>query len=188
MKPRARILAVVLLVAIQSHASSASQRWCGDSTYPACPQQSMGWTLFVDANLGTPDFWWTDSVTVREIYRCEHGIQFLFVTQQKGQRCHTALVFPKPSRRMLAERLDLAPGSERLAAEYAHYAARYDALTKALEDMSGGMMVDGVRASFREWVVGDTPVIVPKERLALRWRGGELLLRGYLDVYFAPST
>lgn len=31
------------------------------------------------------------------------------------------------------------------------------------------------------------PIIVPKHLLALRWRGEELKLRGYLDVYFAPA-
>lgn len=186
MKPRARILAVVLLVASQSHPSSATQRWCGDSTYPSCPQQSMGWTLFVDANLGTPDFWWTDSVTVREIYRCEHGVQFLFLTKQKGRLSHTALVFPKPSPRMLAERLDLEPGSRKLASEYEHFAGRYEALTKALEELSGGTLVVGARLSFQDKTTEGAPIIVPKHLLALRWRGQELKLRGYLDVYFAP--
>jgi hypothetical protein len=145
----------------------------------------MGWMLFVDANQGTPDFWWTDSVTVREIYRCEHGVQFLFVTNQKGRPSHAALVFPKPSRAMLADRLGLQPRSQKLEQEYVHFVMRYAALTKALEDLSGGTLVEGARLSFQE-KGGAAPIIIPKTLLALRWRGQELLLRGYLDVYFAP--
>ena len=187
MKPRASNLAVLLLTVILSRPASANQRWCGDCLVPCCPPQSMGWTLFLDENIGTPDFWYTvDSVTVREIYRCEHGVQFLFVTNQGGRPTHTALVFPNPSRKMLAERLGLELGSAKLEQEYNHFAARYAALTKALEDLTGGTLVVAARVSFENPVGADAPIIIPKNLLALRWRGQQILLRGYLDVYFAP--
>ncbi|MFN8179222.1 MAG: hypothetical protein U0167_14925 [bacterium] len=185
MRPRIWILAVVLFFSTAGHPSSASQRWCGESLVPCCPQQSMGWMLYVDANHGAPDFWWTDSVTVQEIFRCEHGVQFLFVARQQGQPHQAALVFPKPSRTLLADRLNLAPGSAQLESEYAHYAARYVALAKALEDLSGGTLVEGARLSFQDSARGTAPIIVPKSLLVLRWRGQELRLRGYLDVYFS---
>lgn len=187
MKSHASILAVLLLATAHS-TSHAGQRWCGDTLYPCCPQSSMGWMLFVDENTGTPDFWWTDSVDVREIYVCVHGTQFLMVTTQKGRRHHTALVFPRPSRPMLAARLHLDPDGATLAAELAHYEERHAALRSALAEMSGGTLVEGTRLSFPGRPGDGSPVLVPGRKLELHWRGRTLKLRGYLDVYFAPTT
>lgn len=185
MKARTVLLAIVLIVTTVP-ASLASQRWCGDRLYPCDPSPAMGWMLFADTNEGAPDFWWTDAVTVREIYVCAHGVQFLFVTNQYGRPHHTALVFPKPSRQMLAGRLDLETTDPKLTSELLHYEGRYQALTAALQELSAGTLVPGVRASFETAAGNERPVLVPNRLLALRWRGQELKLRGYLDVYFAP--
>lgn len=178
------IVAALIPLAIASP-SHAGDRWCGDAVC-ICPQTSFGWTLFVDSNRGTPDFWWTDSVTVREIFICTHGVQFLFVTRQKGTPQHTALVFPRPTRKMLAHRLDLEPESDLLESEFDHFRRRFDSLVGSLGEISGGALVEGARMSFDTRPEGEAPVIVPKRRLELLWRGAALKLRGYLDVYFAP--
>jgi hypothetical protein len=184
MKTRA-LVAIATCLLLESATTLAADRWCGDTPCP-CPQASLGWMLFNDSNRGTPDFWWTPSVDVREIFVCEHGVQFLFLTRQRGLLLHTALVFPKPSRRMLAARLGLAPGSEKLESEYAHFRERYDSLLEELRSLSGGSLVEGTLVAFDRATGESRPVIVPNHRLELRWRGEVLKLRGYLDVYFAP--
>lgn len=181
MKPHALAVATACLIASVGSAF-ASDRWCGD-TDCTCPQKTLGWMLYADSNHGAPDFWWTASVDVREIFICRHGIQFLFITQQRGQPHWTALVFPKPSPVMLAARLILEPGSDRLQKEFEHFQGRYEALLAELERISGGTLVEGTRLTFDK-LGPDTPTIIPNHRLVLCWRGEELKLRGYLDVYF----
>ena len=164
-KPRSCVIGITALCLTSSLSISfAGERWCGCKA----------------------DFWWTDSVTDREIFICQHGVQFLFVTGQRGVPNYTALVFPRPSRRMLGERLRLAPCSCRLEKEYKHYAWRYTSLLAALERISGGALRPGARLSFETAAGRERLVIIPNLRLVLRWRGEELKLRGYLDVYFAP--
>ena len=170
----------LLLVATSSF---AGDRWCGDETYP-CPLNSYGWTLFVDSNKGTPDFWWGPPVPVREILVCEHGVQFLFVTEQRGQTQHTALVFPTPTRPLLAYRLDIQD-EVLLESEFEHFRGRFAALTDSLDSISGGTLGVGRRLSFDEQRGEDSATLITG-KLALAWRGRELFLRGYLDVYFAP--
>lgn len=180
-----RVLPLALLIAVAAPASAG--RWCGDAPYPDCPQRSMGWMLFVDANHGTPDFWRSDSVVVREILVCEHGVQLLFVARQDGRMQHTALVFPRPTATLLADRLGLASGSARLAAELRHFTERYTALNAALAALTGGVLEVGARLTLAERGPTAPPILIPNRRLALRWKGEEVLLRGYLDVYFSSA-
>lgn len=189
MRPHESQIRALLLASLFATAAPASAgRWCGDAPYPDCPQRSMGWMLFVDANRGTPDFWWTaDAVVVREIFVCEHGVQLLFVTRQDGRLQHTALVFPRPTATLLAERLGLAPGSERLEAELRHFTDRYAALNAALAGLTHGLLAPGSRLTFPEQGVTAAPILIPNRKLALRWKGREVLLRGYLDVYFSSA-
>jgi len=175
---------VSMLLLVISGVARAGDRWCGD-TDCLCPQASLGWMLYVDSNHGAPDFWWTDSVTVREIFVCRHGVQFLFVTRQRGAWHHTALVLLKPTRDLLAHRLRLEPGSDMLESEFDHFRKRFEALTGSLEEISGGALVEGARIQFQEGSSNPPPVIVPNTRLELHWRERTLKLRGYLDVYFS---
>jgi hypothetical protein len=177
----------VLLIAGICLATSPTASLTADRSCAAdfCPQTSSAWTIFPDSNPGAPDFWWKpDAVEVEEICICAHGIQFLFTTTQDGEQRPTALVFPKPSPEMLAERLNLEPGSEKLQKEFTHFQSRYLCLLKGLERISGGVVVEGTEMHFDHSGSSADPTIVPNRRLALCWGGEELKLRGYLDVYF----
>lgn len=175
------IASALLLATVPSF---AGDRWCGDKTYP-CAVSSYGWTLFVDSNVGTPDFWWGPPVPVREIFVCEHGVQFLFVTRQHERLHHTALVFPTPTRALLAHRLNIQD-EVLLESEFEHFRHRFQALTDSLESMSGSTLQAGTRLSFGESRGPAFPLLVVGRKLELHWRDAELKLRGYLDVYFAP--
>lgn len=150
-----------------------------------CPLSSCGWTLFVDENRGTPDFWWIESVTVDEIIVCEHGVQFLFPALQQGGMHRAALVFPNVSREVLADRLDLEPGGRMLESEFLRVRQRFEDLTGSLEKASGGKLREGSRMTFPEGNPPASPILSPARRLELLWRGVAMNLRGYLDVYFS---
>jgi hypothetical protein len=190
MKPRSLPCRAILLSALVASPvpAAAIDPGCRDSVC-RCPLSSYGWTRFEDENRCTPDFWWIDSVTVREIVVCEHGVQFLFVVDQHGESRNAALVFPNPTHELLVDRLDLEPGSAMLESEFRHFRQRFDNLTGSLERISGGALRAGSRVTFptrgRARPPEPAPIIVPKERLELLWRGAVLKLRGYLDVYFS---
>jgi hypothetical protein len=186
MKSYVLLIAGICLATAQTASPTADQSCAAGF----CPQTSSAWTIFADTNPGAPDFWWKpDAFQVEEIGICAHGIQFLFTTTQDGERRPTALVFPKPSPAMLAERLQLRPGSEALQKEFAHYRWRYLSLLQGLERISGGAVVEGTERHFGRCDGGPDPSIVPNTRLVLCWGNEELKLRGYLDVYFAdPIT
>jgi len=103
---------------------------------------------------------------------------------QEGQSRPTALVFPNPSRPLLAERLELEPGGARLEKEFEHFQGRYTRLLEELSRISSGTLVMGTPRRFPPGDEGEAPTIIASTRLVLCWRGEELKLRGYLDVYF----
>jgi hypothetical protein len=182
MKPLNLLTVVVCLTA--NIASDASDRVCAVGS---CPQTSSSWTIWPDSAPGAPDFWWKpDAVTVEEISLCAHGIHFVFPAEQDGTVRPTALIFPYPSPELLAGRLGLAAGSDKLACEHEHFQRRYAALLDGLERLSGGSLTGRARETFAP-SDPDQPRIVPNSRLALLWRGEELALRGYLDVYFGSE-
>jgi hypothetical protein len=182
---------IILLAGISATLAATSfavDRWCQNDGIP-CPQTSSRWTLYEDSNPGAPDFWWkTDPLEVREISLCDHGIHFVFQAMHGGRLRTTALVFPRPSESMLAERLGLEPASEALETEFVHYRDRYTSLLSEIERISRGALVERTHARFDSSCDGDGPSIVASRRLELLWNGEALKLRGYLDVYFLEPS
>lgn len=149
-----------------------------------CPFTTSTWTIFPDETPGAPDFWWkTDEVPLSGIAICDHGIRYVFRATHDGRDRETALAWPRPTAELVAARLHLAPGSEALRGEVAHYRGRYAAMLEALARLSGGHLREEARLA---WPAGDlaAPAIVFDRRLELRWGGETTKLRGYLDVWF----
>lgn len=164
------ILAAGVSIAIAAVASGEGN----PTSSCSCPQTSHGWLLFLDSNTRTPDFWWEDEIIVQEISTCPHGIRFLFVAEEGGNPHLVALVFADPATN---PRIGARPDSRWLA-------KRYAALRTALSQLTDGELEAAGRLDFQPTPLHERPRIVePWRRLALVWRGRELELRGYLDVY-----
>jgi hypothetical protein len=154
-----------------------------------CPQRSFGWVLFEDSNRGVPDFWWQDSLQVKEITICDHGINFLFLTEQHGNQQVAGLIFVNPSAELIETRLGLSPCDPRFRSELEHFRKRYSTLLRELNRMSGGKFETGGELDFWNTESDQKPLIInPARRLILKWRGEEIELRGYLDVYHNAVT
>jgi len=139
-----------------------------------CPQTSRNWLLFADSNTRTPDFWREDEVVVEELAICPHGVRFVFVAEEDRNPYLTALVFANPvaDTRLYRRR------------DWTALCGAYSALRTAVVQLAGGGLEPAGRLDFRDSPWGDRPRIVqPWWRLALLWRGREIKLRAYLDVY-----
>jgi hypothetical protein len=155
----------------------------------SCPQGSFGWVLFEDSNPGVPDFWWQDSLEVLEITVCDHGINFLFLAEERENLQVAGLVFVNPSEELIETRLGLHPCDPRFCRELEHYRKRYSTLRSEMNRLSDGQLKAGGQIDFWRASRDQRPRIInPLRKLHLRWNGEEIELRGYLDVYFNTVT
>ncbi len=148
-----------------------------------CPQSSRGWVLFEDDNRRVPDFWKRDSVVVDVIDVCRHGVNFYFVSEEDGQPRYVALVFVKPSRELFETRVIRRVGDPPIETRLQRACQRYTELLANLERFLDVRLNPEGRLDFTNRPFEERPVISRRRGLSLRWRGGEIDLRGYLDVY-----
>ena len=148
-----------------------------------CPQSSDGWLLFEDSNPRVPDFWRRDSVVVDVIDVCRHGINFYFVSEEDGQPRYVALVIVKPSRELYEKRVIRRVGDPPLETRLERAQRSYADLVAALEQLFEIACSPEGRIDFTNRPFGGRPVISRCRGLTIRWRGNEIKLRGYLDVY-----
>jgi hypothetical protein len=154
-----------------------------------CPQCSFGWVRFEDSNPGVPHFWWQDSLEVQQIKICDHGISFVFLTEDHGNLQMAGLVFPRPSERLIETRLGLSPFDPRFGRELEHFKERYSSLRRELNRLSGGRFRTSGTIDFGNSESAPGPWIInPARKLVLKWGGEEIRLRGYLDVYHNVVT
>lgn len=148
-----------------------------------CPQTTDGWVLFEDGNRRVPDFWWADSVIVRAIDVCSHGIHFFFVSKEDGQPRYVTLVIVKPTKELFETRVLCRWGDAPLATRLERATKRYAELVATLEKLFGVRLCPEGRIDFTGRPVPEFPIISQPRGLTLRWQGTEIKLRGYLDVY-----
>jgi hypothetical protein len=153
-----------------------------------CPPADRVWARFEDSQIGTPDFWWGDPILIDEIRVCTHAVRFEFLVQQNQVMTRAALVFPNPDAELIESRLGLEPGTPKFASELEHFAKRYESLIAGLNSMFEIPAGHFLSVDFGAAEANECPILVPGRKLALQWRGHELLLRGYLDVYFAIAA
>lgn len=146
-----------------------------------CPQKCPGWLLFEDSNYGVPDFWWEESVAVREIIVCEHGIHFLFPAEQDGRPHYVALVIVKPTRELFEARWIPEIGDRPMDVQLARNRTEYKELLTLIDSWWGERFTESGRLDFAD--ACKKPVIVPWRKLVMIWGDKEIKLRGYLDVY-----
>jgi hypothetical protein len=152
----------------------------------AWPPTTSGWMLFDDSSRRVPDFWWEDSLEVEQICACEHGIHFVFEVEERQNPHLAALVFPKPTPDLVENRLHLQPDGARHERELMRLREKYAALLRGLKGMFPDLLEQPGRLDFRRVDPVDHPwILAPSRKLTLRWNGGEIELRGYLDVYLA---
>jgi hypothetical protein len=181
MKVLVALAAVILSVSAPPTPSAASCPDAGSS----CPLASGGWVLFVDSNRRVPDFWLEAALVVQEIDVCRHGISFLFEGRDEGNNYQAALVFVNPSGDAWSEEPDEVSSLQ----DRSEFQERYDSLLEELRGVAGGIPAGGGRIDFRSLPPGDRPrILSPMWRLALQWKGREIPLRGYLDVFLNSLT
>ena len=157
--------------------------------YCSCHRGSFGWVLFEDTNPGVPDFWRQDSLKIQEITVCDHGISFVLLAEDHGNLQVAGLVFVNPSEKLIETRLGLRPCDPRFVTELEHFRKRYSFLHRELNRLSGGQFETGGKIDFSNTESDQRPLIIdPARRLILKWRGEEVELRGYLDVYLNTMT
>lgn len=149
-----------------------------------CPVTDCGWSRFEDPSPGAPDFWWGEPIVVEEVHVCPHAARLEFLVKQRGLWVRAALVFPNPNAELLESRLGLKIGSAFAASELDHYTKRYAQLVTALNAMFRVEPGRFLSADFHTAEASESPFLEPGLKLALQWHGREILLRGYLDVYF----
>lgn len=171
----------VLVFLVLLWPENVSGGWRESRADCSCPQRSIGWLLYKDENRSVPDFWSEDSVSVEEIYECAHGVNFLFTADENGLPRYVALIFVRPSIELVLTRLIPRLGEPSPESKLAHLERRYAALRDGLEDLFGPM--DSRVLDFRDRT--RRPTIAPRNGLILKWDGGDLELRGYLDVYMS---
>lgn len=187
MKRRASVAlaTTVLLLGAFRTLGGAPSPTCGCS----CPQTSIGWVLFEDSNDGVPEFWWQDSLEVQEISMCAHGITFVFLASERENLYVAGLVFVNPSGPLAEQRQRIELDGMLSGHGYNHYEERYSFLRDELERLSGGRLGSDGLIDFRMTCPVQRPVIInPARKLSLRWGTEEIVLRGYLDVFFNSIT
>jgi hypothetical protein len=137
--------------------------------------------LYLDPNR-VPDFWWRGAVSIREISVCPHGIHFLFVEKQADQHFLMALILKKPSKEMVEKKLRIRGDGTPVRETFDRDLKSYFLLIEELGRISDGALSATSQMSFLEVVENERPKLVPW-RLTLRWRGVELEMTGYLDLY-----
>jgi hypothetical protein len=148
-----------------------------------CPQSSDGWLLFEDSNPRVPDFWRRDSVVVDVIDVCRHGINCYFVSEEDGQPRYVALIIVKPSQELYETRVIRRVGDTPLETCLERAQRNYADLVAALEQLFEIAFSPEGRIDFTNHTLESRPVISRCRGLTIRWRGNEVKLRGYLDVY-----
>ena len=148
-----------------------------------CPQTTHGWVLFEDANRRVPDFWYADSVVVSVVEVCRHGINFMFVSEEDGQPRYVALVVVRPTLELFETRVPCRLGDAPIETRVARAKEKYENLVTTLEGLFGVVFHPEGRIEFANRPFDDRPLISPCRGLTIRWRGAEIELRGYLDVY-----
>jgi hypothetical protein len=114
-------------------------------------------------------------------------VRFELVVKQEGILTRAALVFPKPDPELIESRLGLEPGNAKFASELEHFTKRYESLVASLHAMFEVPKRHFLSVSYENADANECPILEPGYKLALQWRGEEILLRGYLDVYFAVA-
>jgi len=153
-----------------------------------CPPADCEWSRFEGTYPGAPDFWWGDPIPIDEIRVCPHAVRFEFLAKHKDVLRRVALVFPHPDPELIESRLTLRPGTPKFDSELRHFSGRYESLTAALNSMFATPDGEFLSLDFRKAEASECPILEPGRKLALQWKGRELLLRGYLDVYFARGN
>jgi hypothetical protein len=164
--------------------TAAGEETC--SAGASCPQTYPGWMLYLDPNR-VPDFWWKGTVSIREISICPHGIHFLFVEEQAGQDFLMALILKKPSKGMVERKLKIRGDGTPVREALDRDLKSFYLLIEELRRISDGALSGTSQMSFLGAVAGEWPKLVPW-RLTLRWRGVELEMTGYLDLYINMLT
>lgn len=175
---RGTLIRMLLLVSVALPSSMSADRIC------PCPQRAPGWLLYQDSNGDIPDFFSDKRVIVQEIQICEHGISFLFISEQNCNWHISALVIVRPSEEFLRERLGAWDSLTRIKKLKEQYLGRYFSLFFDLKKASNGKFRSGSRMNFLRYSEDERPAIEPPKDLILHWRGHEIPLRGYIDVYY----
>jgi hypothetical protein len=151
-----------------------------------CPPTACEWVRFEDSFPGAPDFWSGPPVLIDEIRVCPHAVRFEFLVKQRGILMRAALVFPRPDEELIESRLTLRRNTAKFASELRHFSKRYESLVVALNRLF--VVPDGqfLSLDFHSAEANGCPFL-ETGKLALHWHGQEVLLRGYLDVYFATA-
>jgi hypothetical protein len=148
----------------------------------SCPLHAHTALLFGDCSRRTPDFWHEDSLAVQEIIVCSRGISFVFPGHDEGSLFLSVLVFPNP-------RGDAWRGDSRWRSTQADREAdedRFHSLLNGLSRVAGHALDAGAWIDFGAPGSGLPPQLVdPSHKLLLRWKGEDVPLRGYLDVYLS---
>jgi hypothetical protein len=151
-----------------------------------CPPTACEWVRFEDSFPGAPDFWYGPSVLIDEIRICPHAVRFEFLVKQSGVLMRAALVFPRPDEELIESRLTLRRNTAKFASELQHFSKRYERLEAALNKLFAVPDGQFLSLDFHSSEANECPSL-ETGKLALHWQGHEVLLRGYLDVYFATA-
>ncbi|HET9886717.1 MAG TPA: hypothetical protein VFR10_04330 [bacterium] len=159
-----------------------------DAEACTCPPVECEWVRFEDPTPHAPDFWWKrEHVLMDQIRVCPHAVRFEFLVKEKGVMMRAALVFPRPDEQLIETRLGIPRSTPKFASELRHFSKRYESLVAELNKMFNVAPGQFLSLDFGAKEANECPTLFPAEKLALEWQGHELLLRGYLDVYFATA-
>ena len=179
--PRTRTVGLVSVFLVWDLTASTGNAQPGNEG--CCPQSSDGWVLFEDSNRRVPDFWRRDSVVVDVIDVCRHGVNIFFLSEEDGQPRYVALVIVRPTRELYETRVVARVGDRPLEERLELADRKYAGLLTSLGMLLGVAFSPEGRIDFTNRCLADRPLLSPCRGLTLRWRGREIELRGYLDVY-----
>ena len=154
-----------------------------------CPQKTDGWLLYDDSSKKVPDFFWEDSVEIREMLICGHGVHLYFVSTSRGQVYYTSLAIVNPTLDFYFERVEGGmPPAERGWSSPEEWvektAERYQKLRQTLKQWLGDSFAEHAPIDFKDVPGRRRPNLHPSRGLTMMWGKEEIRIRGYLDVYF----
>lgn len=175
----------IALFALVLIASPFANSRCQTNNACWCPQTSRGWNLYDDSN-PVPDFFSLDHVEVREILVCAHGIHFFFMAIQNGREYFTSLIIVKPTPELYLLRKSTRSAKTAgmpLAERVRRALERNECMLTELKRVLGDSFGENVLIPFDTGL--SPPKIFPQRGLILEWKGAEMEIRGYLDVYLS---